>query len=219
MKSYHRSSVIGFVFIVLSGGLFLSGIASADINDQIAQLDIDTATLDDVIDIFGEPLKYHWEGQTYTKDNLPATYIAQYPVDFCIVMANGHIDELRFESPAAGYIFQGQIQVGSSLNDILSVVGQPTETVVGQPCGWADGILYKDINGTIGYCYYLRSDQNVRFFFLNYAVIALYLTRSTTSPPPTINSREPFDDVRWKDLSRLDLSGQPGLIETLTYNL
>jgi predicted outer membrane repeat protein len=209
------------IFMALLGLVFFAGIAVADINDQVAQLDIDTATLDDIIDIFGEPVKYHWGGQTYTKDNLPDVYIAQYPNEFGIVMVNGHIDELRFESPAAGYLFQGQIQVGSSLDEVLAVVGPPTRTVVGQPIGPVpeqDGTLYKDINGTTGYCYYRRDDQNVRFFFLNYAVRALYLTRSTTPPPPPTSSVEPFDDVRSMDLSGLDLSDRNGLIETLSFN-
>ena len=197
--------------------ILLTTTASADINDQVAQLDIDTAILDDIIDIFGEPVRYVWGDQTYTRDNLPDFYIVEYSDVFSIFMANGYIEELRFESP--DYIFQGRIRVGSPLRAVLAVVGQPTETVVGQPCGWEDGVFYKDIDGRIGYCYYRRSDQNVRFFFWNYIVSALYLTRSTTPPPPPISSVEAFDDVRWKDLSQLDLSDQPGLIETLTYNL
>ncbi|MHC4638454.1 MAG: choice-of-anchor Q domain-containing protein [Planctomycetota bacterium] len=217
-KSSYNWSMSELVFTALLGLILLSSIAVADINDKVAQLDFDTATLDDIIDIFGEPVAYLWGDQTYTKDNLPNVYIARYPNEFGILMVNGHIDELRFESSAAGYLFQGQIQVGSSLDDVLAVVGQPTETLVNQSWGNEDGVLYKDINGTVGYCYYRRSDQNVRFFFLNYAVSALYLTHSTTSPPPPTSSVEPFDDVRSVDLAGLDLSDQPGLIETLTFN-
>jgi len=216
-KSSYNWSMSGLIFTALVGLVFLSSTAVANINDQVAQLDFDTATLDDIIDIFGEPVKYHWAGQNYTRDNLPNVYIVQYPNEFGIVMVNGHIDELRFESPAAGYLFQGQIQVGSSLGDVISVVGQPTQTIVGQPCGWQDGVLYKDINGTVGHCYYLRSDQNVRFFFWNYNVTALYLLGNSNSPPPTPEINE-FDDVRSMDLSGHDLSGRNGLIETLTFN-
>ncbi len=193
--------------------------AVADINDQVAQLDFDTATLDDIIDIFGEPVKYHWEGQTYTRDNLPDVYIVQYPNEFGIVMFNGYIGELRFESPAAGYVFQNQIVVGSSLDDVLAVVGAPTETIVGQPCGWQDGVLYKDLDGVVGHCYYLRSDQGVRFFFWNYHVSALYLPADTGGSPPPLTEVNPFDDVRWEDLGQLDLSDRLGLIETLTFNM
>ncbi len=217
-KSSNKWSAAGVVFMALLAVVFLSGIATADINDQVAQLDIDTATLDDVIDIFGEPIAYIWGNQTYTRDNLPNVYIARYPNDFDVVMKNGYISELRFRS--ADYLFQGQIHVGSSLDDVLDVVGQPTETVVGQPCEFQDGVLYKDINGTVGYCYYKRSDQNVRFFFRDYNVSALYVMRSTNipSPPPPVSSVEPFDDIRSMDMSNLDLSGRNGLIETLSFN-
>jgi serine protease AprX len=216
-NSFYNCLATGFAFTAVLSVVFLSSMAVADINDQVAQLDIDTANLDDIIDIFGEPVRYNWLGQTYTRDNLPDFYIVEYSDVFSIFMANGYIEELRFESP--DYLFKGQIRVGSPRRAVLAVVGQPTETVVGQPCGWEDGVFYTDIDGRTGYCYYRRSDQNVRFFFENYVVSDLYLTRSTTPPPPPISSVEPFDDVRWKDLSQLDLSGQPGLIETLTYNL
>jgi len=199
---------------------------TSNINAKIAQLDIDNATLDDVIRIFGEPLKYCWAGQTYTKDNLPRRYIAQYPNDFGVVMVGGQIDELRFEGSGAGYVFKGKLKLGSSLDEVLQVIGQPTETVEGQPNKFEDGVLYKDIDGKKGYCYYQRADQNVRFFFGNYKVTALYVTRSgpvggivgpskTAQPVTTVNE---FNDVRWKDLSKLDLSDRKGLSATLTFN-
>lgn len=43
----------------------------SDINAKVDQLDIDTATLDDVIQIFGEPERYLWGNNTFTKDDLP----------------------------------------------------------------------------------------------------------------------------------------------------
>ena len=218
MVTKRANLLVSRLCCMLLAMFLVAGIAVADINDQVAQLDIDTATLDDVIDIFGEPVDYAWGDQIYTKDNLPDVYIARYPNEFGILMDRGYINELRFESPAAGYVWTGGIQVGSSLDDVLAVVGQPTETVVGQSVANEDGVLYKDINGIVGYCYYRRSDQNVRFFFWNYAVSALYLTRSTTPPPPPTGSIEPFDDVRSDNLSGQDLSDRNGLIETLTFN-
>ena len=188
-KSSYNWSMSGLIFTALTVLVFLSSAAIADINDQVALLDIDTATLDDVIEIFGEPTAYKWSDQAYNKEDLPvAVYCLWYPDSFFIVMQWDSVDEVRFESPTLGYVWTGGIQVGSSLDEVLNVVGQPTETVVGQSIANVDGVLYKDINGTVGYCYYRRSDQNVRFFFSNYTVIALYLTRSTTPPPPPSRS-------------------------------
>jgi hypothetical protein len=197
-------------------------VAVADINDKVEQLDIDTAHFDNVIQIFGEPIEYRWGNQIVNKNDLPVeNYCLYYPDGFWVWMRFDWIMELRFESAAVGYVWNGGIRVGSSLSSVLAVVGQPTETVIGQPCGWEDGVLYKDINGTTGYCYYRRADQNVRFFFLDYKVNALYVTRSDFDrfrPPEVITSVEPFDDVRWKDMRQIDLSDRPDLLATLWFN-
>lgn len=222
-------NIVFFILIIVIA-LCLAGPAASktesDINAKVAQLDIDKATLDDVIQIFGEPIKYLWGKKTFTKDNLPSTYIVDYPNGFRVVMSRGKISELRFKEPGAEYVFKGELQVGSSLEKVLEVVGQPTETVVGQPCKYVDGVLYKDIDGRKGYCYYSRKDEGVRFFFLNYKVTALYVTRSrpvggrgsSSKAVQPITSVKEFDDVRWKDLSKLDLSDKKGLIATLTFN-
>ncbi len=202
--------------------------SAQDINAKVAQLDINTANLDDVIRIFGEPEKYLWQRNTFTKDNLPSVYIAAYPNDFYVLIARDKISELRFEGPGSGYIYRGKLRYGTSLDEVIEVVGQPKEIVQKQPMPSVaeDGVLYKDIDGRKGYCYYARSDHGVRFFFLNYNVTALYVMRtrpaeakrgsSQTVQPAT--SVKQFDDVRWKDLSRLDLSDKKGLIPTLRFN-
>ncbi len=225
---------------VIAAFLVGSSIAepTSDINAKVAQIDIGTATLDDVIRVFGEPEKYVWGNQTFTKDNLPSNYIAFYPGGFSVYMSGGQIRELRHTQP--GYVFRGKLQVGSSLDEVLDAVGQPTQVVEGQPNEWKNDVLYKDIDGRKGYCYYGRADQGVRFFFGDYKVTALYVTRSDyqagdVSPTDTkkikpkgksgsfqtvrpITSVNEFDDVRWKDMSKLDLSDRRGLIATLTFN-
>jgi hypothetical protein len=209
--------------------------SESDINARVAQLDIDKATLDDVIRIFGEPEKYVWGGKTFTKDNLPSTYIAAYPDNFSAVISGGKVNELRFEGQGSGYVFKGKLQVGSSLDEVLEVLGQPTGTVVGEalPRIAKDGVLYKDINGRKGHCYYNRKDEGIRLFFFNYNVTALYLTPTvqrgsseagSASKGRMLRRLEPvesvkeFDDVRNKDLSKLDLSKGKRLIRTLKFN-
>ncbi|MHC4528141.1 MAG: S8 family serine peptidase [Planctomycetota bacterium] len=187
----------------------------SDINTKVAQVNIGTATLDDAIRIFGEPAEYFWGGKTFTRDELPSSYIAAYPNEFEIMIHQGKVSELRFEGPETGYLFAGKLQVGSSLEQVLEVVGQPKQIVEGKkPMGGpvGDAVLYKDIEGRKGFCYYSRADQGVRFIFGEYKVTAVYLTRSARS------SVEQFDDVRWKDLSKLDLSGRKDLVRTLYFN-
>jgi len=151
-----------------------------DIDAKIAKLNFKTATLEQVIRIFGKPEQYLWGRKTFTKDNLPATYIAAYPNGFRVVMSGGRISELRHEGPD-GYLWQGKLQVGSSLKQVLEVIGKPKQTVEGKRNESKDGVLYKDIDGKEGYCYYAHSDKGVRIFFLDYKVSALYVTRSDFS--------------------------------------
>ena len=68
--------------VLLLGGLATVRPARADINEQVAQLDLGKATLKDVIRIFGEPKAYAWEGKTFAKDSLPSVYVLQVTDDF-----------------------------------------------------------------------------------------------------------------------------------------
>jgi hypothetical protein len=221
------AGVIGLIFV----GSAISQ-SESDINAKVAQLDIDKATLDDVIRIFGEPGKYMWNNETFTKDNLPLVYTAEYPGGFSAFMSRGKIRELRFEGSGVGYVFRGKLKLGSSLDEVLEVLGQPRETVVGQPMGEEDAVLYKDMSGRKGHCYYSRKDQGIRLFFLNYKVVSLYLTSTAQRGPSEtgraskvsafqvkpIESVKEFDDVRWKDMSKLDLADRRGLVATLVFN-
>jgi len=47
-------------------------------------LDIDTADLERVKEIFGKPAKYIWGEETFTEDDLPKRYILVYPSGFHI---------------------------------------------------------------------------------------------------------------------------------------
>ena len=146
---------------------------------KVAKLNIDTAKIDDIIEIFGEPVEYSCGGKIIDKAKTPTDqYCIKYPDGVYFYMRWDSIVELRFGSPAADYVYHDKIRVGSSLDEVLEVIGQPSETVEGEPIGWADGVLYKDVEGMMGRCYYHRSEQNVRFFFLNYKVKAMYITRS-----------------------------------------
>jgi serine protease AprX len=224
--------VVFFNVVILSLSICIAAEPVSDINAKVAQLDIKTANLDKVISIFGEPEKYiggNSGDKTFERKNLPSNYVAVYPGGLYIMIVNDHIIELRFYQP--GYIFRDKIQVGASLEEVLEVVGQPVETVVNQKNEDKDGVLYKDVDGYKGKCYYGRSDQNVKFFFNNYKVAALYVTSQMHQKGNSFVSRghsfdsvkefnnvKAFDNVRWGDLSKLDFSNQKGLLPTLTFN-
>jgi serine protease AprX len=218
-----------FIAVLISFNICFASEPISDINAKVAQLDVNTANLDKIISIFGEPGKYLWGDKTFQRQNLPQVYIARYPDGFSIVMGNGHIVELRFEQP--GFVFHDKIKIGSSLEEVLQFIGQPTETVVNQKNEFKDGVLYKDIDGRKGFCYYNRTDLNVMFFFSDYKVSAIYMApglrkqTGDTSPkqkPPVpakkLDSVKIFDDVRDSDLTKQNLAGRCNIIKTLKFN-
>jgi len=136
-----------------------------DINARVAQLDVNSSTVEDVKLIFGKPLKYIWGRDEFAESELPSKYIAVYRRGMSVVIVNDHVHELRFEAEETGYLFKGKIHIGSSLDEVLDVLGQPKETVEGKPIGWKADVLYKDAEGKKGLCYYRSGQHNVRMFF------------------------------------------------------
>ncbi|MHC4325327.1 MAG: S8 family serine peptidase [Planctomycetota bacterium] len=218
--------LISFIMALFVSSERASSKEMPEINKQIEQLDVGTSGFEEAVRILGEPAQYIWGNRTFTKDNLPATFIAVWKDRVNILISQGTVNEIRFESPRSKYLFMGRIGVGSKLEDVLEVVGRPKEIVENEPIGFKDGILYKDIEGRKGACYYARSDKKVRMFFRNNKVTALYLTRGAANTGSgrsfltvrPISSVKDFDDVRFRDMSKLDLSERQGLIHTLTFN-
>jgi hypothetical protein len=216
----NKKFLIGCISVVLLLQAVLS--AAGDINQKVASLNMATADLDDVIAVFGQPQKFIWGNQTITKDNLPATYIAQYGDGFSVVISNNTVNELRFEEQDTGYRFEGKLKVGSALQESLEVLDAPESTVENQKNEYADKVLYKDIDGQKGFCYYQRSDKHIRLFFANYKITALYLTNPAASQGGAerkpIDSIEPYLDVRDSDLRKIFKSADKAKIRTLTFN-
>jgi hypothetical protein len=194
-----------------------------DMNAKITQLKLGVSTRQDAIRLFGKPTAYLWKDKTFQEDDLPPIYDAVFPNGPEIVFGGDVIDEIRFEGQDFGYAFRGKIRIGSSLDDVLAVLTKPRETVVGEPFGWKDGVLYKDDEGRKGDCYYLSSQDQVRMFFKDYKVVALYLTagKGDGGKPQRAQVKKTiaaFDDCRGTDLSQLDLSGKKGVVTTLWLN-
>jgi len=144
---------------------------------RIRQLDIDTADLERVKEIFGKPLKYVWGKKTLTEDNLPKRYVLVYPSNFHIYMRENKIVELRHEHDFS-YVFRNKLRCGSTLDEVFEVIGHPKKIVQGEENKFENGVLYKDIEGRKGYCYYARYDHDVRLWFSDYKIGAIYMTRS-----------------------------------------
>jgi len=209
--------------------------STSDINGKVAKICTGPADFNDVIAIFGQPSDYRWGEQSFKLDDLPVErYWVWYPDSVHIFMRWNQAEMLEIVDSA--YVFNGRIPMGSSLERVLSIAGQPKEIVVGR-LGWEDGVLYKDINSEVGWCQYRREDLNADFRFLNYSLNIVHIFLESKSPSRKqksnydtgssnsfktirpIKSVKEFDDVRWKDMSKLDLSSNTGLPTTLNFNL
>ena len=151
-----------------------------DINKKLAQIDINNATLEDVIKTFGSPKAYIWGDETFTKDNLPQVYVAAIEKGFSVLVNNKMVAEIRFQAEEeiedyTGYIYKDTVKVGSPMEDALKVLDTPEKVVSGEPCNYEDGVLYKDIDGEEGSGYYCLNKQGVRMFFHKNKVAAIYL--------------------------------------------
>ena len=98
-----------------------------------------------------------------------------YPCDFSVWLQNDRIMEIR-HGRASQYAYAGTLRIGATVEEALDVLGPPDETVRGKN-EYKDRVLYRDIDER-GHCYYHRADQNVRIWFAQNKVIAIYMTRS-----------------------------------------
>ncbi|MHC4701036.1 MAG: hypothetical protein ACYTFQ_10715, partial [Planctomycetota bacterium] len=146
--------------------------------EKLKTFEIDTAGPEDVISTFGEPIKYAWGRQILDRDDLPRRYVAVYPNGFHVFIHNGKVIELRHEGEGTRYVLGDKLKVGSTLDEALEVLGGPKEVVEGRANRFEDEVLYKDIDGKEGYCYYARTDRDVRLWFVDYEIRAIYMTRS-----------------------------------------
>jgi hypothetical protein len=148
----------------------------ADLDANIAKLNHPGATVKEVVQVLGRPQKYMWNNKTIDPDNpLNTTYIMVYPQSVMVEVSHSLVVELRSEGNGRGFIWQGGLRLGSSLDEALQVLGPPSSSVAGKPLDFTDGVLYKDIEGQRGNGYYARADQKIRLFFSDNKVVALYV--------------------------------------------
>ncbi len=146
------------------------------IQAKVDGFNIDKTTFDDVVKTFGEPVQYVWGNETYARGKLPERFILRYPAGFAVFMSKGNVVELRFEAQPA-YVWRSKLHVGSTLKEVLDVLGEPKRTVKDEKCTFEDRVLYLNMDDEKGHDYYADAQQHIRMFFVEDRVIALYVTR------------------------------------------
>ena len=157
---------------------------AANISQKVEKITPGKTNREQVIEVFGRPDKYGWGEETFLEEDLPDGYIMFYDeVGINFAMYNRDtVGEVRVGSNK-DYSYEGKIQLGSSLEDVISFFGEPSETIVGKPINWhTNRILYKDVEGKTGNCYIYYGDIGIRMLFRDYKVRGLYLRVPGTTP-------------------------------------
>ena len=160
-----------------------------DFPEKIRSVIPGDTTSQQIIEAFGKPDEYIWGEKTFLEGNLPDLYVMIYG-DIGINFAVGEytVWEIRVHGNE-DYSYEGKIHLGSSVEDVISFLGEPSETITGGQINWSKNkVLYRDIEGRAGYCYIHYKDIGVRMFFWDYKVRALYL-RKREVMGPNINEK------------------------------
>ena len=179
-----RRTSLAIVVLSLVFGLFGQ---DASLESKVSQLEIGEATLAEVTRLLGEPERYQWGKDTFTRENLPARYAAVFPGGIRVVVSYGRVREMQFQKP--GYRFAGRIQVGSPVAELAQVLGAK-EIVKGPAPGReliTAGVLYEGGDGKQGV--YARPDLGVVFILAGGRVA----TYALVERPGAEHSRGPAD--------------------------
>jgi len=160
---------------------------------------------DEVLKSLGKPKTIFRSGERYTLENLPRKYIMLFD-DISFGIVDDSVEGIAVLSPL--YKFANGLGVGDSEQKIKQAFGT---SFLLKETEWKDFLIYK--NEGLQFEIHKKSRT----------VMEISITKKISHEPRAsfvkpIKSVKPYDDVRWKDLSKFDLSTRKRLIATLTFN-
>jgi prepilin-type processing-associated H-X9-DG protein len=124
--------------IPVSEDIFLEALKGCDLDHLV-----ETATLTDFLERFGEPLRfYDYNGIEYTREHLPMSFRMDYPAGFVFHIYEQQLFQIDLTS--RGHLVTENLQVGSSFGDVLSVFGELQKVIDKSgkkfrfPSGWSE---------------------------------------------------------------------------------
>jgi hypothetical protein len=153
----------------------------AGLREKIMAFDMKAGGREEVLRVFGQPLRYGYAGETFSEDALPRQYILFYPADFAILMADGKIKEFRVEQGSDARV--GGLAIGMTSSEVFTALtgssSQEGNTFDGRECTYYPGAFYTNCpNKPKGWAYY--GTEAVRVFFMKNKVTAYYITDNRT---------------------------------------
>jgi len=159
---------------------------------------------DEVLKSLGKPRAIFYGSEKYTINNLPRKYFMVFD-DISFGIVDDSVDGIGVLSPL--YKFANGLGVGDSEQKIKQTFGDDFQL---KETEWKDYLIY--------------DNEGLQFEIQkkNRTVLEFTVTQKNSfgrvRAAKEIKSVNEYDDVRWKDLSKLDLAGRKGLIHTLTFN-
>jgi len=160
---------------------------------------------DDVLKRLGKPKAIFHEGKKYNLDNLPKTYFMRFD-DISVEIVDDSVQAIVVHSPF--YKFTNGLGVGDSEQEFKQAFGLQ--------------FTFEEDQGKL---YLTYKDEGLQFIIhkkkrtvVEFTVTKKISRRSGDSLAKPIESVNEYGDVRWKDLSKFDLSARKRLIATLTFN-
>ncbi|MHC4213979.1 MAG: S8 family serine peptidase [Planctomycetota bacterium] len=159
---------------------------------------------DEVLKRLGKPKAIFLGSERYTLENLPKKYIMVFN-DISFTIVDDSVNGIAVLSPL--YRFANGLGVGDSEQKMKQTFGDNFQL---KESPGKDFITYKDE----GLQFEIHKQKRI-ILEINVAPKNSFGNGHVAKP---IKSVKPYDDVRWKDLSKLDLSRDKRLIHSLTFN-
>jgi len=152
-------------------------------DDEVFSL-LGSATVDDLLERFREPAEYYYRDFKYAHQHLPDWFCMGYSGGVVFHIVYGEI--MQIDITKAGYFYKGNIQVGSTLDDVYSVFGPPKEISDMSKAKWVRrDEFYLEQSPATGnmitsrnFKQYCLAQQNVCLTFNNDIVVKMSFFRS-----------------------------------------
>ncbi len=195
------------------------------LNDKLDQLEIGYSQLGDAVRLLGEPTRYWLDNRTFTRDNLPDFFFAEFKGGVAVSFRGGRVRDIEIESP--DYVLAGGIRVGSPAEEAIRALGAPRGVIKGPVPPRAEprpGAVYEGGTGPNALGGTSRPDLGIAVYWRGRKVIGFRLMRRTGAKMKALphydpKSQDPYQmDVRGQDLSALDLRDRAGDLAQLTFS-
>ena len=137
------------------------------LNDMVEKVRAEGSTREAVLKVFGKPYRYSAGGKKFDENDLPRGYFMWYRAPYILfAVADDRVGEIHILN--RGYVLENGLRVGSSLEDVVTVLGRKPEEVSGQRASRGrPNVLFREPQGTPGTALMHLAEEPVLLMFRN----------------------------------------------------